>query len=153
MSERGGKQQRAHGEYHRLSVSRRLDSCSLGFFRLRELEWWRCAGLQEPKQLSVFELTSLKLSHFAVHVFHFSSYSIPEDMLKWSHQPLPMKIPSCMFLLFTQSLCWSRKERTEFSILQYTRAWLHSLNIIYIHGFLPSAILEKCVLSHESKWY
>lgn len=116
------------------------------FFNQKELEWWRCADLQEPKQLSVFEPTFLKLSHSAMHVFQFSSYNIRGDMLKWRHQPLLMKIPSCTFLLFTETLCWGRKERTEFSILYHAMAWLDSLNIIYIHGFLPSAVLENCCL-------
>lgn len=36
-----------------------------------------------------------------------------------------------------------RKERAEFSNHYHPRAWLHSASIIYIHGSLPSAILEN----------
>lgn len=48
----------------------------------------------------------------------------------------------CISFVSLQSML-GRKERAEFSNHYYPRTWLHSPNIIYTHGFLPSAISEN----------
>lgn len=132
-------------------MTRRLDWCSLSFLTK---DSWNDGGVLTCKSQNNFqsEPTFLKLSYIAIHIFQFSSENILENMLKWRHQPLQTKIPSCKFLLCTWTLCCGRKERAEFSILYHTKIWLHSLNIIYIHGFLPSEVLENVVKATKGNY-
>lgn len=48
----------------------------------------------------------------------------------------------CISFVSSQSVL-GREERAEFSSRYHPRTWLHSPNIIYTHGFLPSAISEN----------
>lgn len=80
QDEWGSKQQSAHGgEYHRLHVTRRLDSCSLqrSSAGMMEMCWPRGAKTTS----SVWTYFSEAVINLIVHVFQFSVTSISSEML------------------------------------------------------------------------
>lgn len=136
----GWVREEAHGEYHRLCVTRRLYLCSLSFLTK---ERWNDGGVLTCSSQN--NLQCLNLPFWSSHTL----LCVPVQFLQHLRIYVEVEAPGstnedirCISSVSLESTL-GRKARAEFSNHYHPRTWLHSPNIIYIHGFLPSAILEN----------